>query len=129
MTEVNLKLTFHEDPGHGWVEVPVDLLRALRLSPGDFSECSFISKADGPKVVFLEEDIDAPKFSHHAREAGWKITYETKYTEERFHATVEPGGPNELLGHSAYGAASRIASGVYSRGGSENFFKWKGAGH
>lgn len=129
MTEVNLKLTFHEDPGHGWLEVPVDLLRALRLSPGDFSECSFISKADGPKVVFLEEDIDAPKFSYHAREAGWTITSETNHIEGSFHDTVEPGGPNELLGHSAYGAASARASGIYKWGDAENFYKWKGADH
>ena len=52
--------TFYIDPGHGWLAVRVQDLRALDLSAVDFTKYSHVS-GDGA-VFFLEEDCDAPKF-------------------------------------------------------------------
>jgi len=77
--------TFHTDPGHGWIEVPLENLAALGFKVSDFSTCSYRKG----NLVFLEEDGDASKFArafplidaigrrkinlryvHH--ESGWK---------------------------------------------------------
>lgn len=49
--------TFHCDPGHGWLAVPVEFLKTLNLSTKDFSLYSY--RKGG--MVYLEEDCDAPK--------------------------------------------------------------------
>ena len=59
------QFTFHIDPSHGWLEVPVASLIAVGLAPSDFSAYSYQQGA----VVSLEEDCDAPVFMH---------TYEAK---------------------------------------------------
>jgi hypothetical protein len=46
------------DPHHSWLEVPWTTLKAMRLIPSDFSECSY----SGPNACYLETDLDAPKF-------------------------------------------------------------------
>jgi len=50
-------LTFHTDPGHGWLEV----LRADLVRFGIADSISQFSYSMG-QVVFLEEDCDAPKY-------------------------------------------------------------------
>lgn len=50
---------FIADPGHGWLEVPVEELRALGIVQG-ISNCSYLS-VDG-KLAYLEEDCDLPAF-------------------------------------------------------------------
>ena len=52
------KFTFHTDPGHGWLEVPVPTLMQVGLMPSDFSSFSY----QQGHVVYLEEDCDAPVF-------------------------------------------------------------------
>lgn len=52
--------TFHTDPGHGWLEVPVSELFNVGLLPSDFSSYSY----QQGEVVYLEEDCDAPVFIH-----------------------------------------------------------------
>ena len=121
MTTVEVKLTFHEDAGHGWLEVPVNLLTALDLTPGDFSECSFISKDE--KAVFLEEDCDAPKFDHHAKKAGWKVSSETNLIDfpKRF-----ADGPHTPLAVSRWGVKAAESGKAFSRGGYDEFYAHKG---
>jgi hypothetical protein len=50
--------TYHTDPSHGWLEVPVSDLMGLGLKPEDFSEYSYRRG----EFVFLEEDCDASVF-------------------------------------------------------------------
>ena len=50
--------TFHTDPGHGWLEVPVPVLMQVGLMPSDFSSYSY----QQGHVVYLEEDCDASAF-------------------------------------------------------------------
>jgi hypothetical protein len=49
--------TFHTDPGHGWLEVPVQLLHELGIAK-DISSFSFYFSGN----AYLEEDCDAGKF-------------------------------------------------------------------
>lgn len=48
---------FHDDPGHGWLEVPLADIRELGLE-SQISSCSYTDGAN----VYLEEDGDAPRF-------------------------------------------------------------------
>lgn len=50
--------TYHTDPGHGWLEVPVGDVLALDLTPGMFSPYSYRKGS----FLFLEEDCDAELF-------------------------------------------------------------------
>lgn len=50
--------TFHTDPGHGWLEVPVPVLLQIGMMPSEFSGYSY----QQGHVVYLEEDCDAPVF-------------------------------------------------------------------
>lgn len=51
--------TYHQDPGHGWVEVPRKLIEDLDIAM-DISHYSYVSE-DGYRV-FLEEDCDLSLF-------------------------------------------------------------------
>ena len=50
---------FHEDAGHGWLEVPMQYLKDLNILK-DISGYSYKSY-DG-KTAYLEEDLDASVF-------------------------------------------------------------------
>jgi hypothetical protein len=65
---VTIHLNFHDDPGHGWLEVPTVLLDVLGLA----QRISAYSYRSGD-TVFLEEDCDAVLFHEAATEAGWDI--------------------------------------------------------
>jgi hypothetical protein len=54
----NNSFTFHCDNGHGWLEVSQSDLDSAGLSYIDFSSYSY---SDG-KILYLEEDCDAPIF-------------------------------------------------------------------
>ena len=51
---------FHEDPGHGWLEVTRADMAKVNLSPSDFSGYSYRNSRDSK--YYLEEDADATKF-------------------------------------------------------------------
>lgn len=57
--------TFHQDPGHGWLEVPRAELQALGIAHR-ISGYSYESR-DGA-TVYLEEDCDLSTFAHSS---GW----------------------------------------------------------
>jgi len=53
------KFFFHSDPGHGWLQVPMNLIDDLGLRP----LISHYSYRDPTNTyAYLEEDCDAPKF-------------------------------------------------------------------
>ncbi len=58
-------LTFYTDPGHGWLEVPVQLLKDLRVEY-DISQYSYRAGS----LAYLEEDCDAGRFLEAAKSAG-----------------------------------------------------------
>jgi len=57
--------TFYADPGHGWLEVPRDLLHDLGIAD-DISHFSY-QRLD---KVFLEEDCDFATFTRAMGAAG-----------------------------------------------------------
>jgi len=92
---MKLKLTFHEDPGHGWLEVPVNLLVALGIYE-HISPYSYIDKSWGPagdKLAFLEEDLDYGTFMKAAKAAGREVTV-TEVYEENTPIRHYPGYPS-----------------------------------
>lgn len=78
MNDKELKLTFHIDPGHGWLEVPVNLLTELGII-NHISPYSYYRKK--PSTAYLEEDVDVYTFTKAAKAAGWTINVVEKYVE------------------------------------------------
>ena len=71
--------TFHEDAGHGWLEVPfTDLAFA-----GVHMDISHYSYMQGT-TAYLEEDDDAGKFMRALAERGYKPEIVRKYQEDSF---------------------------------------------
>jgi hypothetical protein len=59
-------LRFISDPGHGWVEVPVDLLEKLRLGT------DFPRRGD---MCYLEEDGEASQLDDAIKRSKREVTY------------------------------------------------------
>lgn len=74
------KLTFHCDPSHGWLEVPMSDLETLGIA-GLISAYSY---TQGGKA-YLEEDCDANLYIEGAKAAGWTIQIVEKYTDADSH--------------------------------------------
>jgi hypothetical protein len=60
-----MRFIYHQDPGHGWVEVPLSLLVSLGIA-GQISSFSYRDT----RSVFLEEDCDASRFKAAMDKAG-----------------------------------------------------------
>lgn len=63
-----IQLTFITDPSHGWLEVPIQLIKQLNIQ-NNITNCSYMNN----KNVYLEEDLDAPTFLFHAKSNGLNI--------------------------------------------------------
>lgn len=73
------KFTFYQDPGHGWVKVPKQLLRILGISE-NITPYSY--ERNG--YVYLEEDCDLSRFMGAFEEHfGVRPSLETTYTNRR----------------------------------------------
>ena len=68
----SIKVTHISDPGHGWIEVPLETLAHLKIVE-DMSGFSYIKGA----YAYLEEDCDAGKFIQTCKAHGieCKIDY------------------------------------------------------
>lgn len=67
---------FIDDPGHGWLEVPVSLLRKLDLI-GKITAFSYLNGA----YAYLEEDVDMPMFLSAMRQEGEDADWVTVYQD------------------------------------------------
>jgi hypothetical protein len=72
---MNLELTFHADPAHGWAQVPRAIITELGIEK-DISHYSYIDNHS----VYLEEDCDLSLFMHKAKEKGWNVSFKEKHT-------------------------------------------------
>jgi hypothetical protein len=61
-----LHYTKFNDPGHGWLEVPIADLMFVDLAPSDFTPYSYRRG----QYLYLEEDCDASKFIKALRETS-----------------------------------------------------------
>ena len=73
-----MKLDFYEDPGHGWLAVPLELLDALDL----LDKVSSYSYMRGP-WAHLEEDCDYSLFAAAMKENGLSFSVRTRRTDNR----------------------------------------------
>jgi hypothetical protein len=73
-----MKLDFYEDPGHGWLAVPLELLDRLGL----VDKVSTYSYIRG-RFAHLEEDCDYSLFWAAAQNAGLEIHVRTRRTDNR----------------------------------------------
>lgn len=72
---------FHEDPGHGWLQVYKLDIVALGLED-DISSCSYERK----NCVYLEEDSDLSKFfSAYEKRFGVKPKIKKQYYDKYAH--------------------------------------------
>jgi hypothetical protein len=62
-----LVIPYHQDPGHGWIEVPARLLADLGIAD-KITRYSYQSR-DG-RTAYLEEDCDAPRLLDAMKAAG-----------------------------------------------------------
>lgn len=68
--------TFHSDPGHGWLEVPIKDLEVLGIK-NKISSFSYYSASKG--IAYLEEDCDASYFIFSMEKVGKKVEYKEVY--------------------------------------------------
>jgi hypothetical protein len=100
---------FIEDPGHGWLEVPV--LELIELGIVHLiSSCSYLHPSG--KMAYLEEDCDVATF---ALAKGWSPTgtlpmdlIETVYEDPTFVREL-PSFPTESTAHERSRARARLA--------------------
>lgn len=73
---MNKKYTFINDPGHGWLSVPLADLVELGIQD-DITQYSYMS----PTRAYLEEDLDAGTFLDAAKAKGWSVTIRQSYND------------------------------------------------
>lgn len=89
-------LTFHEDPGHGWLAVSLEDLAALGIAE-DITNFSYMTS----NRAFLEEDRDAAVYLDAAKKQGWTVKVERKYSRKsriRTYASYNPYWVKNTLG-------------------------------
>jgi len=69
-----MEYTYHTDPGHGWIEVPLSELRRLKLKPSPYS----YKKG---QLAYLEEDCDASAWTAAKRAAGEPFQLTIQHTD------------------------------------------------
>ena len=74
---------FMSDPAHGWLQVPLALVRELESQGAEFSAWSFMDEAKD--WAYLEEDSDMPKFMELA---GVRLGDLERITVQRFDRTL-----------------------------------------
>lgn len=72
---------FIEDPGHGWLEVPVEEVRRLCIED-QISGYSYVSKCG--QFAYLEEDCDASLFIRAKEARGEILLQKCEYQEHTF---------------------------------------------
>ncbi len=72
-----MQIRYITDPGHGWFEVPVDLVRQLGID----REITVYSYRRG-ELVYLEHDCDAALFDRAMRDQGLSYELREEYQEQ-----------------------------------------------
>lgn len=81
-----LQVRYHQDPSHGWLEVP----RSELVAAGIANKVSRYSYQRG-NTVYLEEDCDAPLFVQACQRRGIDVLPIAVFTEaESFIRRLDP---------------------------------------
>ena len=70
----SIALTFHDDPGHAWLEVPRSMMEDYDVTPSCFS---YVTQ-DG-ETFYLEEDCDAGLVIRPLQAAGFTVEFNAVY--------------------------------------------------
>jgi hypothetical protein len=73
-----MKLDFYEDPGHGWLKVPLDLLEKLGIA----AKISLYSYQRGA-FAYLEEDSDMGLFLDAAENKGIEVSVRKHFANKQ----------------------------------------------
>ena len=65
-----MNIVFISDDAHGWGIVSAEQVKAARMSPADFSQCSY--QTPNGEIYALEEDCDFPKYLNKLESMGIK---------------------------------------------------------
>lgn len=71
-------LTFHHDPGHGWLEVPVETFLLAGAKFSQITPYSYAGVKGYVPYLYLEEDCDVFVFLQAAERAGMKVTVQNQ---------------------------------------------------
>lgn len=71
-----MQFRFISDPGHGWLEVPMQLIEVLGIK----SKISAYSYRKGD-LAYLEEDCDAAEFMQACKTQGIEVKFNEVYQE------------------------------------------------
>ena len=74
---------YHQDPSHGWIEVPFQELVELHLAP-KMTDYSFFDIEN--RVAYLEEDLDAARFLTRRK----LVDGQAPYLERVYHEHCAP---------------------------------------
>ena len=74
------KYLYHQDPGHGWIEVPIDELKRLKIAD-KISRYSYQKQGQ----AFLEEDMDASTWAAAKKAAGEEYETIERHTDYDSH--------------------------------------------
>lgn len=68
-----MKITYHHDAGHGWLEVSLQQALTVRTPLKKISGYSYVGLKGFAPTLYLEEDCDAGVFLDAADAAGRKV--------------------------------------------------------
>ena len=85
---LKIKLSYINDPGHGWLSVSLDMLRRLKI----VDRITFWSYMT-PTRGYLEEDCDAPVLVEALKSAGYIVSFADRYADRvalRYYGCYNP---------------------------------------
>ena len=71
-----MKFNYYMDPGHGWLKVPISLLKELGIE----SRITVYSYRRGD-YAYLEEDCDAPAFMNAMEARGDPVVFDEEIAD------------------------------------------------
>ena len=81
---------FFSDPGHGWLAVPMEVLKFLGIERA-ITPYSYISRSG--KTAYLEEDVDAPLFKAVMENKLVRFRHVVRYCHNESSIRRLPGYP------------------------------------
>jgi len=75
-----MNIVFISDDAHGWGIVSAEQIKAARMTPEDFSQCSY--QTPNGAIYALEEDCDFPKYLNKLDSMGMKYEITDRYVDE-----------------------------------------------
>ena len=74
-----IELEFFSDPGHGWLQAPIELLDRVGVT-GQISRYSYIHASQG--MAYLEEDCDLPRLLEACKKRGTMVKIRESRTNQ-----------------------------------------------